>query len=313
MTAPRSWQPTFGQFDVDQNEVVFKGRTIPGVDGKPLAAVGNIISNQWFAEGTISARIRFETATQYSACQILMFYEPSGPYFITTGIGGHGSLFSVAMFAPSQAGQNAWQILTTTGDRNNLKDGHEYDLAVEVVGSQLTLFVDGVAVLKSVLPFIPPEGQVGIWCADTAPIHITNYNIDARRPTAFVVMQFTKPYQDLYADVIKPICEDEGLGAELANETYGPGLIIADIARKIKESRLVVAEITPPNPNVYYEVGYAHALNKPTILIAQKDAERPFDLSPFRTIFYENTIHGKRQIEEEFRKHLRALFPPRSK
>ena len=33
----------------------------------------------------------------------------------------------------------------------------------------------------------------------------------------------------------------------------------------------MVAEITPINPNVYYEVGYSHAINKPTILIVDDD------------------------------------------
>ena len=43
------------------------------------------------------------------------------------------------------------------------------------------------------------------------------------------------------------------------------GLIIADIERQILDSQVVIADITPQNPNVYYEVGYAHALRKPTI------------------------------------------------
>ena len=71
----------------------------------------------------------------------------------------------------------------------------------------------------------------------------------------------------------------------------------------------MIAEITPVNPNVYYEVGYAHARNKPTILIADKTVEKlPFDVSPFRTLFYENTIDGKDKIERGFRNHLRAVL-----
>lgn len=120
-------------------------------------------------------------------------------------------------------------------------------------------------------------------------------------------MQFTAPYNELFSDVIVPICEELGLSAVRADETYGPGLIIADIAREIIEAKVIIAEITPANPNVYYELGYAHALNKPTILIAEKPTQLPFDVSPFRVLFYENSIGGKKKIEAGLRKHLEAI------
>ena len=83
---------------------------------------------------------------------------------------------------------------------------------------------------------------------------------------------------------------------------------IADVVNQLVESKLVIAEITPANPNVYYEIGYAHALNKPTILIAERATELPFDVSPFRVLFYENTIAGKKRIEEGLRRHLEAIL-----
>lgn len=122
-------------------------------------------------------------------------------------------------------------------------------------------------------------------------------------------MQFSSPYNELYEQVISRVCNEFGVDARRADDTYGPGLIIADIARQIDEAKLIIAEITPSNPNVYYEVGYAHAKNKPTILIADRTIERlPFDVSPFRTLFYENTIDGKQKIEDNFRSHLRAVL-----
>ena len=64
------------------------------------------------------------------------------------------------------------------------------------------------------------------------------------------------------------------------------------------ESEFVIAEITPVNANVYYELGFAHAINKPTILLADRAIDKlPFDVSPFRVLFYENTIGGKRLFE----------------
>lgn len=103
-------------------------------------------------------------------------------------------------------------------------------------------------------------------------------------------------------------CQEFGIRATRADETYGPGIIIADVVRQIDEARLVIAEISPANPNVYYEVGYAHARGKPAILIADRTIEKlPFDVSPFRTLFYENTIDGKGKVEDGLRKHLKAI------
>jgi hypothetical protein len=104
-----------------------------------------------------------------------------------------------------------------------------------------------------------------------------------------------------------PVCEDLGLNAVRVDETFGPGIIIADIGEQITEAKIVIADITPRNPNVYYEVGYAHALNKPTIMIAEKPTELPFDISPYRVLFYENTIGGKDKVEKGLRKHLEAI------
>jgi nucleoside 2-deoxyribosyltransferase len=88
----------------------------------------------------------------------------------------------------------------------------------------------------------------------------------------------------------------------------GPGLIITDIAQEIMEARVIIADITPANPNVYYEVGYAHAIGKPVILIAETPTSQlPFDVSGFRVLRYENTIGGKAKIETGLRKHLDAI------
>jgi hypothetical protein len=123
-------------------------------------------------------------------------------------------------------------------------------------------------------------------------------------------MQFDTPeYEALFRDVIEPVCSAEGLHAIRADSTYLPGLIIADLKKQIAESRLVIAEITPMNANVYYEVGYADALNKPLILIAdRKDGTKPFDVQAYRTIFYENSIGGKKKVEADLKAHLQGIM-----
>jgi len=54
-------------------------------------------------------------------------------------------------------------------------------------------------------------------------------------------------------------------------------------------------------------LGYAHALGKPTILLAQRGSQLPFDIGSFRVVFYNDTIGGKAEVERNLKKHLEAI------
>jgi hypothetical protein len=101
-----------------------------------------------------------------------------------------------------------------------------------------------------------------------------------------------------------------GFAPYRADDVYHPGLVLEDIIEGLVESEAIVAEITPPNPNVFYELGYAHALRKPTILLAERGRELPFDIRGYRCIFYDNTIGGKKEVETSLRKHLASIQGP---
>jgi hypothetical protein len=70
-----------------------------------------------------------------------------------------------------------------------------------------------------------------------------------------------------------------------------------------------VAEITTHNPNVFYELGYAHALRKPALLLVrrQEGETMPFDIRGYRAIFYDDSIGGKKTVERNLKQHLRAI------
>lgn len=177
-------------------------------------------------------------------------------------------------------------------------------------GSRVSLAVDGVEVVDTTLHFSLAPSQVGLWCRGTTEIAIRDFSVKGELPRAFIVMAFESPYDELHHEVLKVVCDEFELEAVRADDVYGPGLIIADVARHIQEAKVVIAEITPRNPNVFYELGYAHALGKPTILLAERASlkELPFDVSPFRTLFYDNTIEGKGKVEEGLRRHIRAVL-----
>jgi cobalamin biosynthesis Co2+ chelatase CbiK len=141
----------------------------------------------------------------------------------------------------------------------------------------------------------------------TGGVEFSDFEIDGDEPRVFVVMQFGSPYDDLYREVIERISKKLGLATLRGDDVFAnsSSIILQDIIRNIKESDIIIAEITPVNANVFYELGYAHAMNKPTILLANRTVEKlPFDVSGYRVIFYDDTIRGRRDIEENLEKHL---------
>lgn len=301
-----NWVPILGSFVTKNEKIIFKGEEVEYQSPKGPKkgpSIGNIISNQTFFEGSISADIEFEKIDSETRCEVILFYEPNTPIMINAGLGNDFEMFTIRSYV-----KNQWENHSISGEGKNLIAKEKYHVEIFAKGSCISLKVNGVMVSSATLPIPLPQGQVGVWCKSQGEIQISNFQIKAEKPKAFVIMQFTQPYDELYEDVIKRVCEDFGLRAVRADETYGPGLIIADIITDIRESHLVIAEISPANPNVYYEVGYSHAVNKPTILIAEKATKLPFDVSPFRTLFYENTIGGKKKIEAGLRKHIQAIL-----
>jgi hypothetical protein len=200
----------------------------------------------------------------------------------------------------------------SSGAMENIYPNREYALSVSVFGQRVLLKANGVPVVDAILPSTLSGRPIGLYVLSKGKVTFSEFHVQAQKPKAFVVMQFSAPYNELYDSVIKPVCVDEKIDVIRVDEQYGPGLIIQDITRQINEASVVVAEITPSNPNVYYEVGYAHAKGKPTILIAEEGIKLPFDVSPFRVLMYKNTIEGKSKVEAALRAHLQAIFRPGS-
>jgi hypothetical protein len=155
---------------------------------------------------------------------------------------------------------------------------------------------------------VPAYFPSGARSASHSLVTIDDFGVLSDPPRAFVVMRFTQLFNDVYLEVIKSVCNEFGVSAIRADEVYGPGMIVKDIIDQVTAAQLVIADISEPNANVYFEVGYALALNKPSILLAKKDTPLPFDVSGFRVLFYEDSIGGKPRVEEGLRNHLRAIL-----
>jgi hypothetical protein len=105
-----------------------------------------------------------------------------------------------------------------------------------------------------------------------------------------------------YDDLIKNALEraKEGLEIFRADDIPVPGSISNDILTRLMFSKYVVADISLPNPNVFYELGIRHAIRCGTILIKDKNIKNMvFDISHLRYIEYENSASGLRNLSEE--------------
>ena len=101
----------------------------------------------------------------------------------------------------------------------------------------------------------------------------------------FVMMSY-RPPDAVYRKLIRPVVEQFGLKVLRADEIYSPGSIPEQIRAAIQQARLCIADVSDRNPNVLYEVGIAHTLGKPTILLTMDTKDIPFDLRTIRFIIY---------------------------
>ena len=108
--------------------------------------------------------------------------------------------------------------------------------------------------------------------------------------TCFVMMPFAEPLGGYYATLYEPAIKKAGLTAVRADtDIFGTGKIIDQIWSGINSAKVLVAELTGRNPNVLYELGLAHALRKPVVLISSNEDDVPFDVRHVRVIYYEMT------------------------
>lgn len=108
--------------------------------------------------------------------------------------------------------------------------------------------------------------------------------------TCFVMMPFANPIGGYYATIYEPAIKKAGLTPVRADtDIFATGKIIDQIWTGLKRAKVLVAELTGRNPNVLYELGLAHALHKPVVLISSNEADVPFDVRHVRVIYYELT------------------------
>jgi len=131
--------------------------------------------------------------------------------------------------------------------------------------------------------------------------------------SCFVVMPFAPPHGDYYAKIYEPAIQRAGLTPVRADdEIFGAGKIMDQIWSGISAATVLVAELTTRNPNVFYELGLAHALEKPVVLVSSNEGDVPFDLQQIRVIYYDvnDPFWGQKLLDKVAENILSAIKNP---
>ena len=110
-------------------------------------------------------------------------------------------------------------------------------------------------------------------------------------------------------DSIKNVCDNLGLECRKADDIWKNSILIQDIFELIFTSRVVVADFSDKNSNVFYEIGFAHTLGKTVVPITQSINDVLSDLVHHRALKYFPNDQGYRDLETKLKKRLKTLFP----
>lgn len=126
----------------------------------------------------------------------------------------------------------------------------------------------------------------------------------SQHTSVFVIMPFDEALKPLYDDHIAPVCQTLGLTCRRGDDYFSSQSVMDQVWSGIYFADICIADFSGKNPNVFYELGIADTLGRPTILITQSVQDIPFDIRHRRVIVYEDTPDGMKTFEERLTKML---------
>jgi hypothetical protein len=110
-------------------------------------------------------------------------------------------------------------------------------------------------------------------------------------PKCFVIQPFDSgKYDKLFEGVYSPAIVATGLEPYRVDRDSGVDVPIDAIENGIRTATICLADITTDNPNVWYELGFAFAANRPVVMVCsdeRRDKRYPFDIQHRSIIPYQ--------------------------
>lgn len=140
---------------------------------------------------------------------------------------------------------------------------------------------------------------------------LSAYGLDVSKievdPKMVFVLTPFHPSEDHVFFQVREICQNVGLTCIRGDERPIRGEVFYTIITHMLSARLIIANINGRNPNVYYELGIAHALNKEVILIAESPDDIPFDLRTKNILIYKHPPELERMLQLHLARHFAGV------
>jgi len=137
------------------------------------------------------------------------------------------------------------------------------------------------------------------------------HNIPVDDKLVFTLMPFCEKWCDyIWKEEIKKTIEDipnYTLVCKRADDLYGHDVML-DVFISIQKARVIIAEITGRNANVFYELGIAHTLGKDVVLLTQNEDHIPFDIRRFRHCIYTNDGPGYMMLRKYLKESIVSIL-----
>lgn len=124
----------------------------------------------------------------------------------------------------------------------------------------------------------------------------------------FVIMPFSDEFETIYEHYITPCAQELGLTVKLGKDPFSGKDIVHDIWSLLNTCRLVIADCTNRNPNVFYELGMAHTLDKRVIMLTRDAKDLPFDVAGKRAIEYQYDPAKLPKLKSELKEAIKKIL-----
>ncbi|WP_316196740.1 hypothetical protein [Bradyrhizobium sp. SZCCHNS3053] len=172
----------------------------------------------------------------------------------------------------------------------------EFNIPRDRVDAFAKTFVDNLKFLRAFNPSNVSEAQrltdetlSGTTPADKIPTSAVPREPRIREflDTCFVMMPFGSWFDRYYQDIYAPAIKEAGFEPVRADELFTTGSVVEQIWEQIQKAKVLLADLSGKNANVFYELGLAHAAKKPVVFTSALVEDVPFDLRHLRVIIYD--------------------------
>jgi len=172
----------------------------------------------------------------------------------------------------------------------------EFSISRDRVDTFSKIFVDNLKFLRAFTPSgvsetqpLPDEALPGTTPPDKIPSAAGPREPRIREflDTCFVMMPFGSWFDRYYQDIYAPAIKEAGFEPVRVDELFTTGSVVEQIWEQIQKSKVLLADLTGKNANVFYELGLAHAAKKPVVFTSALVEDVPFDLRHLRVIIYD--------------------------